>query len=72
MDYSKLKTRVENISQRDEEERKANAEKFSELYNSRNNTNETLAELSTTLKMFISNIDMQFKQLEKKIDELKR
>lgn len=70
-DYAKLKTDFENNKMRDEEERQKNERKFQELYNSRNNTNDTLVELSTTLKMFATNIEQQFGLLDKKIEELK-
>lgn len=72
LDYSSLKTEVQNNQKRDAEERQKNAEQFSELYASRNKTNDTLTELSTTLKMLVGNINQQFSQLEKKIDELNR
>lgn len=71
MDYAKLKTDFENNRKRDEETRAENDKKFSELYNSRNRTNDTLVELSTTLKMVATNIEQQFNSLDKKIDELK-
>lgn len=52
--------------------------KFHDLFENKDKTNETLIELSTTLKMLVQNIDNRFvvmeKQLEKfdkKIDELK-
>lgn len=71
MDYAKLKTRVEQNESRDIEERTANARKFTELYASRNQTNETLKELTTTLKFLTQNIDVQFRNLEIKVDALK-
>jgi seryl-tRNA synthetase len=78
MDYQKLKSDLQQTqslisqnSKRDEEERKENALKFNELYNSRNKTNEALVELTTTVKMMVTNIDQQFCSLNKKIDELK-
>lgn len=71
LDYNQIKTRFENNEKRDEEERKENNAKFAELYNSRNKTNETLTELSTTIKMLVSNINQQFEMLDKKIDSLR-
>lgn len=71
MQYQDLLNRVKHNEERDEEERRNNAEKFNELYNSRNKTNEALIELTTTVKMMISNMDQQFVSLNKKIDELK-
>lgn len=72
MRYQELLSRVEQNEKRDEEERKDNALKFNELYNSRNKTNETLIELTTTVKMMVQNMDQQFVSLNKKIDELKK
>lgn len=72
MRYQELLSRVEQNEKRDEEERKDNALKFNELYNSRNKTNETLVELTTTVKMMVQNMDQQFVSLNKKIDELKK
>ena len=70
--YQDLVTRVNQNEERDKEERAKTDAKFSELYTSRNKTNETLVELSTTIKMMISNMDTQFAQLNKKIDEIKK
>lgn len=70
-DYSRLKTRFEENEKRDAEERKKNSEKFTELFNSRNKTNETLIELSTTMKIMVNNMNEQFKNLEQKIDKIK-
>ena len=70
-DYSRLKTQVESNNERDKEERDSNQRKFAELYASRNQTNETLMELATTIKMLSANINQQFTQLDRKIDELK-
>ena len=78
MSFSKMKTEIEENKKRDEEERCNNQRKFQELYESRNKTNDTLTELTTTIKMLIGNmdkqfatIDKQFSSLDKKIDELK-
>lgn len=71
MDYQRIKSRIDQNEKRDEEERRENALKFNELYNSRNKTNETLTELTTTVKMLVSNINQQFTSLDKKIDELR-
>lgn len=71
MDYQRIKSRLDQNEKRDEEERRENALKFNELYNSRNKTNETLTELTTTVKMLVSNINQQFTSLDKKIDELR-
>lgn len=71
MDYQRLKTRFDENEKRDAEERQSNAQKFAELYDSRNKTNEAIIELTTSIKMMNINIDQQFRNLEKKIDELK-
>lgn len=66
-----LQTQFETHNKQYELDVKNNANMFNELYNSRNKTNETLTELSTTLKILVSNIDNQFNSLDKKIDSLK-
>lgn len=71
IDYSQTKTKFAQNEKRDEEERSNNEKRFNELYTSRNQTNEVLTELSTTVKMLMQNINTQFQQLDKKIDELK-
>lgn len=71
IDYSQTKTKFNQNEKRDEEERSNNEKRFNELYTSRNQTNEVLTELSTTVKMLMQNINTQFQQLDKKIDELK-
>lgn len=60
-----------NTKKLDECEKK-NSQKFDELFNSRNKTNEVLAELNTTIRMLVSNINTQFENLDNKIEELKR
>lgn len=49
-----------------------NAVKFKELYESRNKTEVCLAELTSTVKMLVQNMDKQFSSLEKKIDEISK
>ena len=51
---------------------KKNSQKFDELFNSRNKTNEVLAELNTTIRMLVQNLNSQFENLDSKIEELKR
>ena len=70
--YQDLLNRVEANEKRDAEERENNNKKFTELYNSRNKTNETLVELNTTLKLMLTNFDNQFSTLNKKIDEMRK
>lgn len=82
MDYAKLKSKLEqnedndkrersNIIKRLDENEVRYSKKFDELFDSRNKTNETLIELTTTLKLMTSNMNQQFSNLEKKIDEIK-
>ena len=63
---------VENNSKRDEEERLKSCKKFDDLYASKNKTNEVITELTTTIKLMMNNFDSQFRNLDKKIDELRR
>lgn len=91
-DYSRLKTKVEqaeetikNLFSDMEKKDEKYSQKFIDLYNSRNKTNETLTELTTTIKMLVQQMDkqsattdkhfeainVQFEKLEKKIDEIK-
>lgn len=62
---------VENNSKRDEEERLKSCKKFDDLYASKNKTNEVITELTTTIKLMMNNFDSQFRNLDKKIDELR-
>lgn len=50
--------------------KESNSEKFKELYSARNKTEVCLAELTSTVKMLVQNMDKQFTTIEKKIDEL--
>lgn len=52
--------------------KKSNSEKFKELYNSRNKTEICLAELTSTIKMLVQNMDKQYSSIEKKIDEISK
>lgn len=69
---SVLEIVVENNSKRDEEERLKSCKKFDDLYASKNKTNEVITELTTTIKLMMNNFDSQFRNLDKKIDELRR
>lgn len=60
-----------NTKKLDDYEKK-NSQKFDELFNSRNKTNEVLAELNTTIRMLVQNLNSQFENLDSKIEELKR
>ena len=72
IEFEQLKTKFAQNEKRDEEERKENALKFNELYNSRNTTNETLARLTTTVEMLVSTMSEKFDTVYKKIDEIKK
>ena len=72
MDYQRLKSVVEQNERRDEEERKENALKFNELYNSRNTTNEALVRLTTTVEMLVTTMSDKFETVYQKIDEIKQ
>lgn len=52
--------------------KESNSEKFKELYQSRNKTEVCLAELTSTVKMLVQNMDKQFSTIEKKIDDLSK
>lgn len=71
MKFQDLLSRVEANEKRDIEEREKNEKKFAELFQSRNKTNETLVELTTTVKMMASTFNQQFANLNKKLDELR-
>lgn len=85
-DYTRLKTKYEKTEEeiariRENEEKQdiRYTAKFTELYDSRNKTNETLTELTTTLKIFMENVSTQyssmrdqFLKLEQKIDSIKK
>lgn len=52
--------------------KESNAEKFKELYQARNKTEVCLAELTSTVKMLVQNMDKQFSTIEKKIDDISK
>lgn len=77
-DYSRLKTKLETTEKAISQMGDNSTRKFEELYNSRNKTNETLVELTTTIKLLVSSMDEkfnsfnnQFEKLERKIDDMK-
>ena len=69
---SVLEIVVENNSKRDEEERLKSRKKFDDLYASKDKTNAAITELTTTIRLMMNNFDSQFRNLDKKIDELRR
>lgn len=69
---STLEIFIQNNSKKLDECEKKNSQNFTELFNSRNKTNEVLAELNTTIRMLVQNINTQFENLDNKIEELKR
>lgn len=71
-DLDRQITDFKNLLKRTEDDRKSNGEKFAELFTSRNETKETLVELSATVKSLVANITQQYQNLEKKFDELKQ
>jgi len=82
MDYAKLKIKLEQNTEQDKKEREniikrieSNelnySKKFDEIYKNQNVTSQTLIELTTTIKMMTQNMNQQFSNLEKKIDEIK-
>lgn len=48
------------------------SEKFKDLYNSRTETQTVLAELTTTVKMLVQNMDKQFNSIDGKLDEINK
>lgn len=77
MDYANLKAEVTHIHNELTFIRKENtdihsstSEKFKELFESRNKTQSNLAELTTTVKMLVANMDKSFATIDKKLDEI--
>lgn len=76
-DYSRIKTKLEQaennikyLLENDEKQDKRNSEKFTELFNARTRTAESLTELTTTMKLLISSNDKHFEQIERQIEKL--
>lgn len=68
--FSKMEQRLNSNEERDREERADNKKKFEELYNSRNQTNENLRELTTTVKILVSQNEKEFSAINKKLDDV--
>lgn len=85
-DYTRLKTKFEKaeeeikrLRESDEKTELRYSAKFTELYDSRNATVNTLTELTTTVKMLVSSVSTQYTdmkehlaKLEGKIDAIKK
>lgn len=68
--FSKLEQRMDSNEERDKEERQDNKKKFEELYNSRNETNKNIVELTTTIKLMVTQNEKSFNEVNKKLDEV--
>lgn len=66
--YTKLKTSFENFKETMIERMKVKDENIKELFDSRNETNQTLVKLTTILDSLVN----QNKSIESKIDELRK
>lgn len=62
--FGRLTKTLESNDERDEEERKRNAAKFTELYNDRNRHETTITRLDTTM----SNIEAKLEKVDAKLD----
>lgn len=62
--FGRLTKTLEGNNERDEEERKRNAEKFTELYNDRNRHEATITRLDTTMR----NVDAKLEKVDVKLD----
>lgn len=71
-DFMQLKMRVDENERRDAEERKSNSNKFNELYNSRNQTNESLIKLTSTVENLVTLMSNNFDAINKKFEEIKQ
>lgn len=71
-DFLQLKMRVDENEKRDAEERKSSSQKFNELYNSRNQTNESLIKLTSTVENLVTLMSNNFDSINKKIEEIKQ
>lgn len=64
--FGRITKQLEANEERDNEERRRNASKFTELYNSRNSQQETIMRLDTTM----NNINGKLEKIDSKIDRL--
>lgn len=66
MKFGRLTKTIEANDERDAEERRKNAAKFTELYNDRNRHEATITRLDTTM----NNIDAKLEKMDAKLDRL--
>lgn len=66
MKFGQLSKTIEANDERDAEERRKNAAKFTELYNDRNRHEAAITRLDTTM----NNIDAKLKKMDAKLDRL--
>lgn len=64
-----IETRLNHVSDRMEEDRAKNSEKFTELYSYRNETIKTLAELTSTLKAMSEMMNQKLETIEKSLEK---
>lgn len=67
---AKMESRMEANEARDKEEREDNKRKFEELYNRSNKTNENIVELTTTLKLMVTQNEKNFAEIKTKLDDV--
>ncbi len=67
---AKMEQRMETNEARDKEEREDNKKKFEELYNRSNSTKESIVELTTTIKMMVTQNEKNFADIKIKLDEV--
>ena len=65
-----MEQRMETNEARDKEEREDNKKKFEELYNRSNSTKESIVELTTTIKMMVTQNEKNFADIKIKLDEV--
>lgn len=73
VNFGKLTKTVETNEQRDIEERKANAEKFAELYNYRNKHESQITKLDTTINSInttLEKFDSKLDRIESRLDRI--
>lgn len=67
---AKMEQRMDTNEARDKEEREDNKKKFEELYNRSNSTKESIVELTTTIKMMVTQNEKNFADIKIKLDEV--
>ncbi|WP_147635071.1 hypothetical protein [Treponema pectinovorum] len=66
MKFGRITKTIESNEERDAEERRKNAAKFSELFNDRNRHESAITRLDTTM----NNIDAKLEKMDAKLDRL--